>query len=126
MILLEVLWSFALAEFVTNILKIYVGRPRPNFFALCEWRDGKCHANEHDARNAYKSFPSGHSSSAFSTFGLFSIHFVSTVVRLLQNTGRTTADLRGLDPSSKAWCQDIFVKAAKCLGRSSIMLALLP
>ncbi|ELP94103.1 phosphatidic acid phosphatase type 2 domain containing protein 1B, putative [Entamoeba invadens IP1] len=49
-------FSFALNEFLTNIFKLFAGRPRPNFYAVYD---------AGDQADAYKSFPSGHSSMTF-------------------------------------------------------------
>ena len=56
--LLATLLSLALAALVTSFLKRNVGRPRPNFYALLAL-DPKEYAG-----TAYRSFPSGHSSTA--------------------------------------------------------------
>merc|ERR1719193_2693732 len=61
----EMAWSYALASFITNSAKNYVGRPRPNFFELCEYDGSGCSGNEMEA---FRSFPSGHASSAMATF----------------------------------------------------------
>jgi len=53
----EIAWSFSLGALIMSCAKIYVGRPRPNFFELCDWDGTKCTDN---AVNAYRSFPSGH------------------------------------------------------------------
>ncbi len=51
----------------TGILKQSVGRPRPNFYALCMWDENtmSCHNSTEHVNEAYRSFPSGHSSSSF-------------------------------------------------------------
>jgi len=76
--------ALAFSNLFTNTFKAYVGRPRPNFFALCDYKGfvsnsswyfnvtvpgrqmeaGICHDP-----NARQSFPSGHSSNSFA--GLF-------------------------------------------------------
>lgn len=88
-----VLWSFAqciaLNGAFTNTVKNYVGRQRPNFFALCDYAGyssnmtmylantvpgaigdiSKCLAEPKDIEEAQLSFPSGHASYSFA--GLF-------------------------------------------------------
>lgn len=54
---------------VTNVLKLFVGRPRPHFAAVCVsyvvGSETQCSGNAQAVREARKSFPSGHSSLAF-------------------------------------------------------------
>ncbi|ETV71678.1 hypothetical protein, variant [Aphanomyces astaci] len=78
--------STAMAQLATNILKITTGRFRPNFYAMCHWDssnttpwDGTSNlcmlaVGELEGR---QSFPSGHTSCAFSTLAFFS-HAVSS------------------------------------------------
>ncbi|RHY91537.1 hypothetical protein DYB37_006146 [Aphanomyces astaci] len=70
-----------MAQLATNILKITTGRFRPNFYAMCHWDssnttpwDGTSNlctlaVGELEGR---QSFPSGHTSCAFSTLAFFS------------------------------------------------------
>jgi len=74
----EFIWSTSLSLVITTAAKNYVGRPRPNFFELCNWQDGTgCTTNETEA---FRSFPSGHASFAMSSFGLITIHLVENVL----------------------------------------------
>lgn len=64
-------WATAIgtSEGLTQILKLYVQRRRPNFIALCEFtytfgKGGHCTADDMDILEANLSFPSGHSSLA--------------------------------------------------------------
>lgn len=54
---------------ITNVLKLFVGRPRPHFAAVCVsyvvGSETQCSGNAQAVREARKSFPSGHSSLAF-------------------------------------------------------------
>ena len=77
------LWTaLALTFFLTNCVKLMIGRPRPNFAARC-WPDGhvvglpgvpSCTGDPHAAKESRKSFPSGHSSLSFSGMGFLSLH----------------------------------------------------
>jgi len=116
----EMAWSFGLATLITNIAKLYVGRPRPNFFELCGWDGTKCTTEEN---NAYKSFPSGHSATAMSTFGLICIHFVENV--LWQLRGYKVPWYR-LDASPNSWAWNLFSPITTSIGNPAILVALLP
>lgn len=87
------LFSTAASALSTNVFKVTVGRPRPDFFYRC-WPDGvakftdlgtnglrtpDCSPNSHDVEDGYKSFPSGHTSWSFGAFmflSLYLYHFI--------------------------------------------------
>lgn len=62
-----VLVGVGMSEFFTHIFKFYVGRLRPNFYAMCGFdvQTLQCTNGELMEREARMSFPSGHSSLAF-------------------------------------------------------------
>ncbi|XP_054789806.1 lipid phosphate phosphatase 2-like isoform X8 [Prosopis cineraria] len=70
--ILGILFSGLITAVITDLIKLAVGRPRPNFFWRC-FPDGKavfdaitndvvCHGDEKIIKEGYKSFPSGHTS----------------------------------------------------------------
>ncbi|XP_054778485.1 lipid phosphate phosphatase 2-like isoform X1 [Prosopis cineraria] len=79
--ILGILFSGLITAVITDLIKVAVGRPRPNFFWRC-FPDGKavfdaitndvvCHGDEKIIKEGYKSFPSGHTSWAFAGFSFF-------------------------------------------------------
>jgi membrane-associated phospholipid phosphatase len=72
-------WAVGLNWLISDVLKVYCGQLRPNFYALCEFdADTKTCLNE-SSYNAYKSFPSGHSSLAFCSMTIVSLHWLGKV-----------------------------------------------
>lgn len=98
--LLALLLSISLATAFTQVTKITVGRPRPDFLDRCKPRDfashtglvnsSVCSANPESYKliDGFRSFPSGHSSTAWSGLGFVFLY---------------SADiLRGLDRPSES------------------------
>ena len=76
--------SVILATDLTDIVKNGVGRPRPDLLARCKPKDGTpthelvtinvcTEKNHHTLHDGFRSFPSGHSSLAFSGLGFFAL-----------------------------------------------------
>jgi len=73
--------AMGMSECITNVLKLYVGRLRPNFYSLCEFSTQtlKCMADELTIREGRRSFPSGHSSFSFCGMGVLVHYFMGRV-----------------------------------------------
>ena len=73
-----------LTTFLTDVVKNSVGRPRPDLIARCKPKDGtpehtlitigSCTETDHHVlHDGWRSFPSGHSSLAFSGLGYLAL-----------------------------------------------------
>jgi diacylglycerol diphosphate phosphatase / phosphatidate phosphatase len=82
--ILGLLVSVLLTGFLTEIIKVGVGRPRPDLIARCKPLDGTpdselitfeaCSETDyHTLHDGFKSFPSGHSSTAWAGLGYLSM-----------------------------------------------------
>ena len=69
-------FTVGLSEFVTDGLKRYIGRLRPNFYSMCEFDEvsRQCMSTLSRIEQSRKSFPSGHSSLSFSSLCLVSFY----------------------------------------------------
>ncbi|KAF2857218.1 PAP2-domain-containing protein [Piedraia hortae CBS 480.64] len=85
--------SVFLTTFITDILKNAIGRPRPDLLARCKPALGTprdalvsiavCQETKHHLlHDGWRSFPSGHSSFAFSGLGYLAIFFASQTLAL--------------------------------------------
>lgn len=67
--------GLAITEYVTTILKVYVGRLRPNFYQMCKFDTETLECSDdtmiHEGRT---SFPSGHTSLTFNGMSLISLY----------------------------------------------------
>jgi diacylglycerol diphosphate phosphatase / phosphatidate phosphatase len=87
---------------ITGVLKLLVGRPRPHFAAVCvSYVAGslrECTGDPRAVAEARKSFPSGHSSLAFSTAVYLAAYLAGVV-----GFGAQGARSRGAAPRPTAW-----------------------
>jgi len=63
-------------EFITNVLKNYVGYLRPNFYDLCGFDSETISCDNEHYDDARKSFPSGHSGLTFCTMTLLTLYLM--------------------------------------------------
>jgi len=102
--LYHVLFAFCFAMVTTLIItefsKRVTGRPRPNFVQLSGYTtSGTFTASASRVGNAYRSFPSGHTSTAFSGLGFLSIY----LFRLTFPLKHVSRDTAAAFHSNQAW-----------------------
>lgn len=100
--LLGLALSISLSQVITNLFKVTVGRPRPDLLSRCIPEAGATDAasyglttsavctqtNSSLLQDGFRSFPSGHSSMAFSGLAYLTLFFVSRL-HLFNNRGDT-------------------------------------
>jgi len=86
------LFAIGISEFTTQILKMYVGRLRPNFYALCSFDVValQCTADIGHQYEARQSFPSGHSSLSFCGMGVLMWFLLGYWIRICSNGGNNS------------------------------------
>jgi len=97
--------ALGMSEIITNVLKLYVGRLRPNFYSLCEFsiESLKCMADDSTVNEGRRSFPSGHSSFSFCAMGVL-VYFFLGKSGYLQNR-----DISSFSKSSYIWRKPMFL-----------------
>ena len=85
--LLNELWlglvtSIATAFLFTCVVKVHVGRLRPDFLSRCMPVDGSCTGEAAAVREGRKSFPSGHSTLVWAGLGFVSIAYAARLADL--------------------------------------------
>lgn len=90
--ILSLTYALVLNGNITTVIKLVVGRPRPDFFWRC-FPDGVsnpemlCTGNADIITEGRKSFPSGHSSFAFTSMGFVSI-YIAGLLGVFNQKGR--------------------------------------
>ncbi|KAI6246688.1 Diacylglycerol pyrophosphate phosphatase 1 [Erysiphe necator] len=90
--------SIALTVFISDTIKNSVGRPRPDLIARCKPAPGTpentlvtfavcTETNHHLLHDGWRSFPSGHSSFAFSGLGYLALFFAGQLHVFSSNSG---------------------------------------
>jgi diacylglycerol diphosphate phosphatase/phosphatidate phosphatase len=94
--------SLALTISITTIIKVMVGRPRPDVIDRCQPVEGAANAipyglvtsaicttdNIKRLREGFRSFPSGHSSGAWAGLGFFALYLAGKL-HLMDQRGHT-------------------------------------
>jgi diacylglycerol diphosphate phosphatase/phosphatidate phosphatase len=99
---LLILTSIFLTTFVTDVVKNAVGRPRPDLISRCKPESGTprdilvtiavcTETDHHTLQDGWKSFPSGHSSFAFSGLGFLALFFAGQMHVFRPRTDLTRA-----------------------------------
>ncbi|CAG9138596.1 unnamed protein product [Plutella xylostella] len=110
---LEILlaWSLSLGltGFLTNLLKLTVGRPRPDFFYRCfpdgvQTADFTCTGDAREVMDGRKSFPSGHSSLSFCSLGVCALWLAGRLEALSRRRGDAARLLTCVAPLCVALC----------------------
>lgn len=80
---LSFLQTLSITLFITETLKVFVSRHRPNFFSYCKYdfEAGRCTAKPLHIRDSKMSFPSGHASISFSS----SVWIFLFIGKIIQN-----------------------------------------
>jgi diacylglycerol diphosphate phosphatase/phosphatidate phosphatase len=74
--------ALGLTWFLTDIIKIYAGRLRPNFYDMCEFNKETLQCETDNRRHmdeSRKSFPSGHAGLAFGSMTVMTLFFLGKV-----------------------------------------------
>jgi len=114
--LLSATLAFCVNGIITNVIKVYVGRPRPDFFKRC-FPTGAVPAGQPSVSNLIctgdadlvlegrKSFPSGHSSMSFCLLGWCSLYIAGKLhVFSSKGKGHSWRFLMALTPLLFATC----------------------
>ena len=82
------LTAIGISEFITQLLKYYVGRLRPNFYSMCNFNTATLtctNTNIHLIYESRLSFPSGHASLSFCGAGCLVLYFIGRCGYLRNN-----------------------------------------
>lgn len=103
--------TVGLCEGSTQLLKLFIQRPRPIYYALCavDLATGKCTGSLDMIREANFSFPSGHSSLAASGMNFLCLFLVSKILSRWGSSARWTC----VGVSVVCWGWAIFVAASR-------------
>lgn len=80
----SLLFAVSICNVCVNVAKSYVGRPRPDIISRCEGdpqKNGCSNQTEGKYLDSYKSWPSGHSSTALSSVVFFALFIINCTKR---------------------------------------------
>lgn len=128
--LVTYLFSCTLNELATDTLKYTVRRLRPNFYAMCAFDEAthSCTASHYRMEQAFKSFPSGHSSLSFVAATVLSLFFHRRLQNLAVSLPATllffaTATFVAVTRVLDRWHHVEDVTAGAIIGIASALLA---
>ncbi|GMH54166.1 hypothetical protein TrRE_jg3609 [Triparma retinervis] len=89
LILTAYFYAMGATLLITDWAKLYVGRLRPNFYAICDYNDEKmkCEAEESRQNEGRCSFPSGHSSLSMTGCLLISLYLGFKLTKTKKDNG---------------------------------------
>ena len=116
-----ILLCIAMTQFFTCMAKMYVGRLRPNFYAMCGFDNITltCTADEEYVLQARSSFPSGHSALSFGSMGCLVWYF-------LGRSGIGRVSNKCLNEQDKVTFNPLFFQKGLFGGKLGILTAFLP
>ena len=95
-------------SFVTDMMKNYCGKFRPNFYQMCAF-DTNTKACGNDVVNAHLSFPSGHSSLSFCAMTVISLYLLGKVgLHRMPPAGMVIKNYPSLKTKLLAWLSFAF------------------
>ena len=100
--------SFGLSETVTSILKLYVSRHRPNFYALCGFDVSQLKCMDPSLKRVHEatlSFPSGHSSLSFCGMTFLMLFLLGRLALLTTTSSTTTTSTTSSTTRNKVMIQ---------------------
>ncbi|PVG03179.1 acid phosphatase/Vanadium-dependent haloperoxidase, partial [Serendipita vermifera] len=104
--LLTIFAGTSLQHLIVNFLKNRVGRLRPDFLDRCQWNGTMCTGTEKLVLDGHRSFPSGHSSSAWVGMTFLFLYFADKT---------SCFRGRGLVYPARSWLSSALLRFSLCI-----------